>query len=262
MAEWLGTGLQNPSRRFNSASDLKLFRDFRRNKIFPACRGGGTGRHRRLKISRLKSHAGSIPACGTGIRQKTLKGDARSTFLLFYKENIKRPDFSGRFMSVIFSDPSVKNHFSHKMTTAESERLPLRFHIDIKVISLDCTTAILTSEYSKSFDRELRAEGIARRTGKRTILFDFESGCRNPVRFSTFVRRCGISGSVDFEFPFRKMSPTLHLLLFPARKNQIFRTRPGFGTRHKDFRSSVLADAPERKQPAIHSDPGGRNVHS
>ena len=30
-----------------------------------ACLGGEIGRHKRLKISRLKGHAGSIPAPGT-----------------------------------------------------------------------------------------------------------------------------------------------------------------------------------------------------
>jgi hypothetical protein len=63
MAEWLGTGLQNPSRRFNSASDLTEFRSPGNRSYI--CRGGGTGRHRRLKISQPKSYAGSTPACGT-----------------------------------------------------------------------------------------------------------------------------------------------------------------------------------------------------
>lgn len=49
---------------------IEIPRFSRDSNEYRKCRGGGTGRHRRLKISRLKSHAGSIPACGTRTRYR------------------------------------------------------------------------------------------------------------------------------------------------------------------------------------------------
>ena len=59
MAEWLCSGLQSRSRRFDSGFSLQV-----RIAIY-FCPGGGIGRHKGLKIPRRQLRAGSSPALGT-----------------------------------------------------------------------------------------------------------------------------------------------------------------------------------------------------
>lgn len=63
VAEWSGTGLQNPSPRFNSGRDLKIWSDeiFRRNSRA----SGGIGRRSGLKIRGPQGHEGSSPSSPT-----------------------------------------------------------------------------------------------------------------------------------------------------------------------------------------------------
>ena len=44
---------------------MRRFESDRRLTIYLSCRGGGIGRHKRLKISRSSDRAGSSPALGT-----------------------------------------------------------------------------------------------------------------------------------------------------------------------------------------------------